>query len=163
MSGALTPDRSDLTCLPSSSDVTRPGWLAPRVARPTRRTYSTPSRGKSKRITCPTCGHVATWPSCACGGHEVATRCTRDAHRAPHAVHVQRPSRCTRSAHACTCTGTCTGTCARRRPAGSPSRVRHDQCTRAAAAEGSRLPPPPRPPPAVRVRARVRVIGFGSG
>mmetsp|Transcript_5753 Transcript_5753/g.17712 ORF Transcript_5753/g.17712 Transcript_5753/m.17712 type:complete len:220 (-) Transcript_5753:1398-2057(-) len=44
------------SCLPSASEVTRPGAFPPRVARPTRRTYSTPSRGKSKRITWPTAG-----------------------------------------------------------------------------------------------------------
>lgn len=44
------------SCRPNASEVTRPGARPPRVARPTRRTYSTPSRGKSKRTTWPTAG-----------------------------------------------------------------------------------------------------------
>mmetsp|Transcript_2218 Transcript_2218/g.4977 ORF Transcript_2218/g.4977 Transcript_2218/m.4977 type:complete len:243 (+) Transcript_2218:387-1115(+) len=44
------------SCLPRTREVTRPGALLPRVARPTLRTYSMPSRGKSKRTTCCTCG-----------------------------------------------------------------------------------------------------------
>jgi len=39
------------SCRPRASEVTRPAARPPRVARPTRRTYSTPSRGKSNRTT----------------------------------------------------------------------------------------------------------------